>query len=163
MPGFTTRERLRHVVEVGSADCAPLFQWLPERRGAAWSHRDKDERKRLSNRFGEMIRVRPTCAAAPQRCSAAARARGAARRSAVHLIDAPLICRAPSQAYYGLEIAGAAPETTKLRDLIKAATDHLPDGDDCFACVRTRVLEKLAAAAPAAEHAPPDVAPGAME
>ena len=63
VPGFVSREGLRTAVEEGGMHYSPLYLWTAEARDAVWGTLDQSERRNLSNRFNEHIRVRAARAA----------------------------------------------------------------------------------------------------
>ena len=58
VPGFVSRDGLCAAVERGGATYDPLYLWSAEARDAAWRGLPAEERRKLSNRFGEQMRVR---------------------------------------------------------------------------------------------------------
>ena len=68
VPGFVSRDGLCAAVERGGATYDPLYLWTAEARDAAWRGLPAEERRKLSNRYGEQMRVRaPRAAAATPR------------------------------------------------------------------------------------------------
>lgn len=122
VPGYITRDALRAAVEGGGAKYDPLYLWTQAARDAAWATVGHQERRNLSNRFGEQMRVR-----AP---------RGA--------LQPRLVCAYPRllQAYYGMEVAGS--DATKQKELIKAATLHAGPRKEVYNEVAAHVTHKLA-------------------
>jgi hypothetical protein len=130
VPGFVSREGLCAAVERGGPAYDPLYLWTAEARDAAWRGLPSEERRKLSNRFGEQMRVRGprAAAAAPQSCRAV-------HSRATHAV---------AQAYYAIEIVGCAAQ--KQKELLKATKDAV-GSRAVFEDVVEHVKQKLAAQA----------------
>ena len=124
VPGFVSRDGLCAAVERGGATYDPLYLWTAEARDAAWRGLPAEERRKLSNRFGEQMRVRGARAAA-----------AAPQSGATHAV---------AQAYYAIEIVGCAAQ--KQKELLKATKDAV-GSRAVFEDVVEHVKQKLVAQA----------------